>query len=85
MTAEKILEAVAIHANANRFKKREVKNLQRYFVRKFCPWLPLRYIANLTGIKSHDAVIDSVNQVEQKRVYADFIWSMSEVLKVKKH
>jgi hypothetical protein len=81
MKPEKIIAVVAIHAQANKFKSSEVKNLQRYFVKKLCPWLPLRYIGNLTGIKNHDGVIDSVTRVEKDHIYSDIKWSLMVILK----
>jgi hypothetical protein len=76
-TPERIISI--INQTSKGFTEREKNDLKRYFIRHFCPWLPLRYIANLTGVKSHDCVIDSIERVDSQRKYLDIKLALKDL------
>jgi hypothetical protein len=70
MTPEEIIEEVKkTCAHDVDMTLRDMDMLQRYFIKEYCRWLPLRTIAKLTGVKHHTAVQSSVLAVMSKSKY----------------
>ena len=62
MTVDDIKLTVKDYA-IGKVTRREIPILQRYFIKKYCSWLPMRAIAEATGGKEHTRVIDALRIV----------------------
>jgi hypothetical protein len=47
----------------------EIVYLQRYFIRHYCLWMPLRAIAEQTGGRDHATIIDAIRIVNHTKLF----------------
>jgi hypothetical protein len=62
---------------------REIPILQRYFIKKYCSWLPMRAIAEATGGKEHTRVIDAIKAVQRKQSLFNISHAINFILDAK--
>jgi valyl-tRNA synthetase len=77
MTAHQIIETVTNHAERYEFNATETLMVQRYFIHKFCAWMPLRAIAELTKATNHSTCKTSIQCVETQDRFRYFVHFMT--------
>lgn len=68
MTVEDIKLTVWDYA-VDKVKEDQIVYLQRYFIRHYCLWMPLRAIAEQTGGRDHATVIDAIRIVNHTKLF----------------
>ena len=63
MTVDEI-KTIVINFSIDKCTINQVQYLQRYFILKYCCWMPMRAIAVVTDGLDHTTIRDAVNAVE---------------------
>lgn len=62
-----------------------VVHIQRYFIKQYMAWLPMRAIAETTGAKNHTAVLHSIRCVNANYNLNDILRRLRQILDDKLH
>lgn len=65
MITEADIKATVLDYAVDKCSPGDVLRLQRYFLREFIAWMPLRLIAEHTGARDHTVVLSSIKKVDR--------------------
>lgn len=84
MRPDDVMLTVADYA-IDKVTRVELRILQRFFLKEFCGWLPMRAIAEMTGGKSHNYVSHAVKVVNRNHRLFTIGEALRFILKAKQN
>ena len=81
MMPDTIIEIIDEHLRDQNVKAKDVVMIKRYFIRMFCGWIPLRAIAEMTGVKDHHTVLWSIRKIEHEKQFVHIREKLSKIIK----
>lgn len=81
MTPDEIKHLIQNVTKEDGFNHADRTQFERYFIREFCTWLPLRTIAEITGIENPSTVSLQIKKLNEKPKYKFEILKLRRMLK----
>lgn len=78
MNAEDIKATVWDYA-IDKCTPKDIVRLQRYFLKEYMSWLPLRAIAEYTGTKDHTKALDSIRAVGNSKILDPLVTELTKI------
>ena len=82
MNADDIKATVLDYA-VDKCEPKDIVRLQRFFLKEYMSWLPLRAIAEYTGSNDHTKALDSIRAVGNSKILNPIVTELTKIFDMK--